>query len=189
MNGISPMIKYDHSNTNNSDSDNDIPAPQAPPQRRTAYLFPSYRYIPGRHPHPFRHPQGHQLTHQSFCAAEGADWERQAFLFAADLFDHCFWWEAHELWGHCWLRAKGQQKQCIQGLIQLSASLLKHHMGHIRARDRLFTRAKEKLHDSEAIGWTLKKTLQQSEQFFYGGDAPNLDAFFFKSDKSEHHEI
>ena len=159
----------------------DIPPPPQPRKRRTQYPFPSYRYVPGKHPHPFRHPQGHQMTHRSFCAHE-EDWEHKAFLFAADLFDHGFWWEAHELWEQCWLQAEGHKKQCFQGLIQLCAALLKHHMGHTQARDRLFQRAKEKLYRSEEIGWILEHTLAQSEQFFYGGVAPNLDAFFSKSE-------
>ena len=166
----------------------DIPPPHNPPRRRTEYPFPSYRYIPGKHPHPFRHPQGHGMTHKHFSAKE-ENWENKAALFAADLFDHCYWWEAHELWEQCWLRAHGIQKQCFQGLIQLSAALLKHHMGHVSARDRLFKRAKEKLYHAEEIGWKVGQTLRQSEQFFYGGEVPNLDAIFSKSDKSEHHEI
>ena len=167
----------------------DIPAPALKNRRRTTRSLPSYRYVPGLHPHPFRHPDGHMFKERhTFIKSE--EWHKdEAFLFAADLFDHCFWWEAHEAWESCWLRATGIEKDCIQGLIQLSADLLKHHMGHTKARDRLFYRAQVRLQQSFQIGWDVDETINQVHRFFCGEEAPILGASFLKSDKSQVHEV
>jgi hypothetical protein len=167
----------------------DIPVPQHKIVRRTDQVFPSYRYVPGVHPHPFRHPQGHMSDEKRIFRTSDTLVEDEAFLFGCDLFDFCYWWEAHEVWEACWLRSKGIEKECIQGLIQLSASLLKHHMGHVSPRDRLFARACSRLEHAILLGWSLEETIEQARRFFCGGEVPILGASFWKSDKSQPHEV
>ena len=166
-----------------------IPSPINKNPRRTKYSLPSYRYVPGLLPHPFRHLDGHMAKERHIFLEADSWYQDEAFLYGADLFDDCFWWEAHEAWESCWLRAKGPEKDCIQGLIQLAAALLKHHMGHKKARDRLFSRAKMRLEGSSALGWELEETLNQAQRFFCGGDAPILGASFPKGDKPQSHEV
>ena len=58
--------------------------------------------------------------------------------------DHHFW-HAHESWETLWLKAKGDEKRFLQGLIQLAAAY--HHVqrGTFRGAGRLFDAALAKL--------------------------------------------
>ncbi|MBZ0270634.1 DUF309 domain-containing protein [bacterium] len=47
-------------------------------------------------------------------------------LFAVDLFNAGYYWEAHEAWEGLWRRAQGTPKLLLHGLIQAAAVLLKH---------------------------------------------------------------
>ena len=100
-----------------------LPDPSTPPPRRSDFPFPPYRYVPGLNAHPLRHPQGHRSPHPAGRAA--------ALAYAADLFDHRYLWEAHEVWEALWKDTpEGPERQRLQGLIQAAAYLLKRHMGH-----------------------------------------------------------
>src|SRR5688572_29964828 len=67
--------------------------------------LPSYRFVPGLHPHPIRNPQGHSYgtaraqVHPSWTP-EG--WPTlEAYLHGVDLFNRFYFWEAHEAWSPC----------------------------------------------------------------------------------------
>jgi predicted metal-dependent hydrolase len=62
-----------------------------------------------------------------------------------DLFNHAFWWEAHEAWEGLWAGAEGTQRLFLQGLIQLAAALLKHRLRSMRGCVRLARDARDKL--------------------------------------------
>ena len=59
------------------------------------------------------------------------------YLFGVDLFNHGFWWEAHEQWEVPWRCGEALQKPFLQGLIQIAASLLKRRLGNARGHDLL----------------------------------------------------
>ena len=61
------------------------------------------------------------------------------------LFNSHLFWEAHETWEEIWLKAKGDEKRFLQGLIQLAAAY--HHVkrGTFRGAVRLFDAALAKL--------------------------------------------
>lgn len=108
-----------------------------PPPRYTDRSFPAYRYRPGRTPHPTRHPQGHSAGTDAAPGrpepARGPGDPRH--LFAVDLFNAGYWWEAHEEWEALW-RALGRDHptgRFVQGLIQAAAALLKRELGAERA--------------------------------------------------------
>ena len=67
------------------------------------------------------------------------------YLYAADLFDHRFMWEAHEAWEALWHFADDDsaERALLQGLICCAAASLKHHMGSPSAAAKLLTRATE----------------------------------------------
>ena len=98
--------------------------------------MPPYRYVPGLNPHPFRHRDGHMYTDGSAPAPAGVwnptlSWQKDtAFLFAADLFDHRYYWEAHEAWEAMWHQtaAESSDHKLLQSLIQYAAAILKHHI-------------------------------------------------------------
>jgi predicted metal-dependent hydrolase len=61
------------------------------------------------------------------------------------LFNDREFWHAHEAWEEIWLKATGQEKVFLQGLIQLAAAY--HHVqrGTFRGGVRLFDAALRKL--------------------------------------------
>ncbi len=107
--------------------------------------FPSYRFIPGKSPHPTAHPDGHSYRpagtpepHVDLPRPE--DWAASdTYLLATDLYNHGYWWEAHETWEALWQVSDkgGVQGRFLQGLIQLAACHLKWHMGHLDGVARL----------------------------------------------------
>jgi hypothetical protein len=130
-----------------------IPAPEPPPpQRLPEWPLPPYRFVPGLNPHPFRNPAGHAYTDGS--PPQEAPWdphcrwqEDRDWLRGLDLFDHRYWWEAHEVWEAIWHQvARGSPtRELIQGLIQAAAALLKSHLGQTKASERLLARATVRL--------------------------------------------
>lgn len=114
--------------------------------------FPAYRYLPFQPgtPHPTRDPQGHSYgAEEEYLAGfSAADWQScQPYLYGIDLFNHGYWWEAHEALESVWLAA-GQETetgQFVQGLIQLAAAQLKRFMGEERGARLLTESGVEKL--------------------------------------------
>jgi hypothetical protein len=102
--------------------------------RHTRRPFPAYRHVPGRTPHPRRHPEGHSHglpePDGTFLAAN--DWPRdEAYLFAVDLYNYGFWWECHEVFESLWRAAGTRTREgaFFQGLLQVAAANLKRAMG------------------------------------------------------------
>ena len=90
--------------------------------------------MPGLNPHPIRDPGGHSHHHRAERVALPApdDWAScLPYCHAVDLHNFAYWWEAHEAWEGLWQLTdkRGEQAQFLQGLIQVSAALLKRHMG------------------------------------------------------------
>ncbi|MDX1964766.1 MAG: DUF309 domain-containing protein [Pirellulales bacterium] len=92
------------------------------PRYRPDVQLPPYGYVTGLWPHPLNHPEGH--SHQSphpllsdparqadIFTVDPRPWsveipERQEFLYALDLFNHGYYWEAHEAWEGLWQAAR-----------------------------------------------------------------------------------
>jgi predicted metal-dependent hydrolase len=125
------------------------------PPRYTRRPFPPYRYLPfqGRDalPHPRNDPGGH-----SYAADEDYlphftpdDWPNcEPYLYGIDLFNHGYWWEAHEALETVWLAAGTRETQCglfVQGLIQLAAAQLKRVIGSPTGAQSLTAAGCEKL--------------------------------------------
>ena len=142
---------------------NDIVAPSpAPPLRVPGLAMPGYRYIPGQRPHPFRHEGGHQHHHPDPLTDVLWDLDRPwqedvRYLHGQDLFDQRYLWECHELWEAIWhaVPRDRPERQLLQGLIQVAASLLKLHMGSTAAAGRLAERAQGRLVRAAPGGGTL----------------------------------
>lgn len=107
--------------------------------------FPPYRYVPGMHPHPIAHPLGHShrprgAPHPHVIHVPPERWrESEDYLYGCDLYNHGYWWEAHEAWEGLWQTCdkKATQGRFLQGLIQAAACHLKVHMGSRSGVDRL----------------------------------------------------
>jgi predicted metal-dependent hydrolase len=106
------------------------PAPCRPDlPRYTRRAFPPYRFVPRSGPHPYRDAEGHSHGRglPEVTAFPPEAWRSsEDYLFGIDLYNHAYWWEAHEVLEELWHLAghRTQQGQFLQGLIQLAAGLL-----------------------------------------------------------------
>ena len=104
-----------------------VPRPRLLPEKS----FPPYAYLPGRQPHPVRHPAGHSYGHEPMTVAVEAPLGSEAFRWGIDLFNHGYYWEAHEAWEPLW-QAADQSAPCrslFKGLILLAAAGVKIREG------------------------------------------------------------
>ena len=116
--------------------------------------LPPYAYVPGHGlPHPVNDPGGHlyatqDSTHEPPISSaalaalpQEPDARRHAlaavlagnsqWLFALDLMNAGFYWEAHEAWESFWhvLGRTTPEARCVQGLIHLAAACVKIREG------------------------------------------------------------
>lgn len=144
--------------------------------------LPPYSYVPGHElPHPANDPAGHlyaqasqahelpitpaqlsalpsdSISRRRALAAIGA--EDPQWLYALDLFNAGFYWEAHEAWETFWnaLGRTTPEARFVQGLIHLSAACVKIREGKLMGVSRHTKRARELLGELEAAnpGGTL----------------------------------
>jgi hypothetical protein len=152
-----------------------IPPPPAPPPLRLDLTLPPYRYLPGEGPHPLRHPDGHSQSPPPLDV-------EAAWLRGCDLYDHRYYWESHEVWEAAWRALPaGDRRELLQGLIQLAAATIKHHLGHDRPARLLLERAAGRLEAVIAArgeqwwGLDLPATLASARAFVSAsGDWPVL---------------
>src|ERR1700719_4095251 len=98
-----------------------------PPRWLTQKSLPPYAYLPGKSPHPVRDPTGHSYHVEPVSVAAEASLSSDAFLWGLDLFNHGYYWEAHEAWEGLWRVADrdGTLRMFFKGLILLSAAGVK----------------------------------------------------------------
>lgn len=119
------------------------PSSSQPPRLVPDRPFPAYAYIPGRSPHPTRDPDGHSYG-ETLGGSEPpdppdppdpVDWRAcRDYLYAIDLFNHGFYWEAHEAWEGLWVACgrRGPTAAYLQALINLAAAGFKARWGNAR---------------------------------------------------------
>jgi hypothetical protein len=114
-----------------------VTTPSTP--RYSPEAFPPYAYRPGTTPHPRRDPEGHsrELPEPSLDAWQPDQWRsNQAWLRAVDLYNHGFWWEAHELLEALWQAAGRDSPHAVfvQGFLQVGAAFLNREQARSSAR-------------------------------------------------------
>ncbi|MFO1434106.1 MAG: DUF309 domain-containing protein [Candidatus Competibacteraceae bacterium] len=117
------------------------------PPRLTVLPLPPYAYVPGQHPHPLRHPAGHRYgmptpVYAALDPQHGA--ASEPYRYGIDLFNHGYYWEAHEVWEGLW-RAHARTEpiaRFLQALIALAAAGIKQRQGRVRGVQRHGERAK-----------------------------------------------
>ena len=120
--------------------------------------LPPYSYVPGKFPHPISEERGH-----SFGRAEPPcpvpteeNWRAcEPYLWGCDLFNHGYYWEAHEAWEAVW-HACGQRgvlADLLKGLIKLAAAGVKAREGKTGGIRRHLLRGAELLRNvQQAVG-------------------------------------
>jgi hypothetical protein len=104
--------------------------------------LPPYAYLPGRQPHPTRDPAGHSFqADPSRLTAPIPDTD--SFRWGIDLFNHGYYWEAHEAWEALWRAAPeaNPMRLILKGLILLAATAVKIREGKAQAAGRHAQRA------------------------------------------------
>lgn len=117
--------------------------------------FPPYSYVPGHAPHPVSDPAGHMhgQPHEPAPPLEPAAWrESAAYLYGLDLFNHGFYWEAHEAWESLWHAAgrRGAVAVFLKALIKLAAAGVKAREGNPAGVSRHARRALELVAETRA---------------------------------------
>lgn len=126
------------------------PTARTTPPRYTDRPFPPYRYVPGKAPHPTRDPDGHSynIHPEKLPTFKSGQWlSCDEYLYGIDLFNHGYWWEAHEALEAVWIAA-GRQTETglfIQGLIQIAVAHLKKFQGFDDVAKRMATDGLEKM--------------------------------------------
>lgn len=119
--------------------------------RYSSRPFPPYSYVPGSGtPHPVSDPRGHMYGHAVEEAAplDPEHWQHnEIYLYAVDLFNHSYYWEAHEAWESLWHAAghRGQIADFLKGLIKLAAAGVKCCEGNAAGVERHLKRGQELL--------------------------------------------
>jgi hypothetical protein len=119
------------------------------PRFRPELNFPPFTYVPGRAP-PAHDPAAKGLDEAPLPACASPDqWAESAtFWFGVDLFNHGYYWEAHEAWESLWLLVgrRGDAADFLKGLIKLAAAGVKAREGrpagvqnHAARAEELFT--------------------------------------------------
>lgn len=115
------------------------------PQR----TFPLYRHVPGVTPHPINDVQGHSYGLEEETddpiPPPGAWRGNEDYLYGVDLYNFAYWWEAHEAWEGLWQKAEDEYRLFLQGLIQISASLIKYHSRQLRPLRSLSIAGRDKV--------------------------------------------
>lgn len=113
--------------------------------------FPAYAYLPGRDPHPTRDTDGHSYGTDT-PELEHFDPERwrdcEEYLYAIDLINHGYYWEAHESLEAIWLAAGQRRTQTglfVQGLLQIGVGMLKLRQGQRTAARGLWSAGRDKI--------------------------------------------
>lgn len=146
--------------------------------RYTSRSFPPYAYVPGRNPHPTRDKDGHSSNGQQEQAKVEFDAEHwqdcEEYLYGIDLFNHGYWWEAHEALEAVWVSAGRKTKTgfFIQGIIQISVAHLKRYQRFHDVAQRMANDGLEKMHGIQGkyLGIDTRKLRTDVIRYFSGDD-------------------
>src|SRR5438132_6902310 len=119
-----------------------------PPRLAPERALPPYAYVPGRSPHPVSDPAGHSRGQapQKPPPLDTARWSQSpTYLYGCDLFNHGYYWEAHEAWESLWHAAgrRGPVAILLKGLIKLAAAGVKIRQGRADGARSHAARARE----------------------------------------------
>jgi len=153
----------------------------APPRLVADVVFPPYSYVPGQFPHPVTDPKGHSYGMKPpLCEPPDPNhWSAsRSYLAGIDLFNHGYYWEAHEVWETLWHACgrKGTTADFLKGLIKLAAAGVKVRQRqpegvrhHARRAAELFA---DTLHAGRYMGLSVDELITSAN---YVADCPPSD--------------
>ena len=147
----------------------------------TSADFPPYSYVPGHFPHPISNPAGHSfgLSVPKPEPIDPENWQASTeYLRGIELFEHGYYWEAHEVWESLWHAAgrTGPIADFLKALIKLAATGVKVREGnaagvtaHSRRAGELLRRVSEALLDQQTagkswLGFDLTKLIEFADE-------------------------
>lgn len=139
--------------------------------------LPPYRHRPGETPHPERDPGGHLhgRVEPPARAVTSESWSRnEDYLYAVDLFNEGYYWEAHVFWERLWALSETEPelRRRLAGLIQLAAASLKNVQGATEGARKLLHRAEANLGEGTSLGVDGSGLLRAALAFVDSGAAP-----------------
>jgi len=145
------------------------------PKRYSTFPLPTHKYIPGEGIHPSRHPKGShipRLPEEPQPFSDSTRHNSPRYLYAIDLFNSGYYWEAHEVLEELWVSTGRTTPtgQFLQGLIQIAAAVLKQTQNKHQPARRLLDKglAKLKPHSSPCLGINSAAFAADLERFFAG---------------------
>ena len=142
-------------------------------ERYTNISFPDRKFIPGEGIHPKKQPHGSHIPElkSEITKFDNDTWQNsQRYLYAVDLFNFGFWWEAHEVLEDLWNQTGKSTltAKFIQGLIQISAAFLKDSQLFPRGASRLAAKGLSNLRLLSGIflGLNVEEFGKQVERYF-----------------------
>ena len=150
-----------------------------------ASTLPPYAYVPGLRPRPrhLRGDAGGQPEEPPPTPLDPGAWRDSiAYFRGIELFEHGYYWEAHEAWEGLWVAAgrEGPVAELLRGLILLAAAGVKIRQGRgtgaakLGARaQRCFERVRQQ-HGPELAGLALDELLAFAHHV--RADGPRLPA-------------
>ncbi len=147
-----------------------------PPRFLPGEPLPPYSYVPGLFPHPFTDPNGHSFGRQPMPVppCDPSAWSScAAYLRGIDLFNHGYYWEAHEAWESLWHACgrTGPLADFFKALIQLAVTGVNLRDGRAVGARWHARRAEELLAGLPSSDWL---GLQVSELLDDAGQAQQL---------------
>lgn len=146
--------------------------------------LPPYTFIPGQSPHPISDPAGHSYGHRPEIPAppDPQRWrESRTYLRGLDLFNHGYYWEAHEAWESLWMACgrSGPTADFLKALIKLAAAGVKQLEGKPKGTRSHAEGAAELLRQLEVnnpriFGLDLSALLRIAERMAAGESPPHL---------------
>ncbi len=146
--------------------------------RYTDKKFPAYAFTPAKNPHPRSHPDGHSYNIQEEITEllDPKKWQdSENYLYGIDLFNHGYYWEAHEAWESVWKAngKKGLTADFLKALIKLTASgvkvLQRQEKGikdHSLAAGKIFSSILESVNDDIFAGISLKALINFTDDIY-----------------------
>lgn len=164
-------------------------ASQARPVRRYGTrALPPYRHVPGKTPHPTRHPDGHRFKTppETLDSFDPKRWRTsEAYLFGIDLFNSGYYWEAHEVWEGLWVACgrRGPAAMVLKALIGLAAAGVKASVGnrrgvaaHARRAAGLFGKAAA-VQVQRCMGFDLRQLAESARALAEGAASTEANVF------------